>query len=94
LVGTNSGTVHACYCTGDISVGETAVGTLIDSGEDKSVGCYIASEITSFTDAALKNKVEQLNVALSNYYSHEFNHTRYQFTHVSANYPTVIVANR
>lgn len=94
LVGINSGTVHACYCTGDITNDGTTGVKLIGSGDDKAVGCYIANDITSFTDASLKSKVDELNTALSNHYSHEFNHTRYQFTHVSANYPTVIVANR
>lgn len=93
LVGTNTGTVHACYCTGDITNDGTTGVKLIGSGDDKAVGCYIANDITSFTDASLKSKVDELNTALSNYYSPKFNHTRYQFAHVPANYPTVIVTN-
>lgn len=86
LVGTNTGTVHACYCTGDIIGGSD---NLIGSGEGEVVGCYIAREITSFTDDALNSKVKELNGALTEWYSADFKHTKYQFSHVPANYPVV-----
>lgn len=83
LVGTNSGTIHACYYTGSNDV------PLVGSGA--TVGCYVAKDITSFHEA--ETKVGELNLELDDWYNKDENKSKYKsqfkFVHSPGNYPTV-----
>lgn len=84
LVGTNSGTIHACYYTGSNDV------PLVGSGT-AGVGCYVAKDITSFHEA--ETKVGELNLELDDWYNKDENKSKYKsqfkFVHSPGNYPTV-----
>ena len=81
LVGTNSGSIHACYYTGSNDV------PLVGSGT--TVGCYVAKEITSFHDA--ESKVSNLNDTLDKWYKENKDKykSQFEFVHSPGNYPTV-----
>lgn len=83
LVGTNSGTIHACYYTGSNDV------PLVGSGT--TVGCYVAKDITSFHEA--ETKVGELNLELDDWYNIDENKSKYKsqfkFVHSPSSYPTV-----
>jgi hypothetical protein len=101
LVGTNTGTIHASYYTG--------TGNLVGANSDGDktgniVGCYQASDITSFTKEFLTNFIDGtdgenptngLNDDLNAFYSNESNskkfRTKFNYTFTPGNYPTVFV---
>ena len=103
LVGTNTGTIHACYYTGTGNL----VGTNTDGNKTGTlVGCYQASDITSFTKEFLTNFIDGtdgenptngLNDDLNAFYSNESNSSKFRikfnYTFTPGNYPTVIVKN-
>ena len=90
LVGTNSstGTIHACYYTGE--------GNLIGTDSGTTKGCYQANQLTSLTNSALSTLVTTLNTNLTTWYSDISNSgkfkSKFQFTYTIGNYPTVQVA--
>ena len=87
LVGINSGTVHACYYTG--------AGNLVGTNTGYTIGCYQANDITSFTNSSLTTFVNNLNSILNEWYKENFfKGTKFNYTFIPGNYPTVIVANR
>jgi hypothetical protein len=87
LVGTNTGTVHACYYTGP--------GNLVGTNTGYTIGCYQANDITSFTNSSLTTFVNNLNSILNEWYKeNSFKGTKFNYTFTPGNYPTVIVANR
>lgn len=89
LVGTNSstGTIHACYYTGE--------GNLIGTDSGTTKGCYQANQLTSLTNSALSTLVTTLNTNLTTWYSDTSNSgkfkTKFQYTYTIGNYPTVEV---
>ena len=101
LVGTNTGTIHASYYTGAGNL----VGTNTDGDKTGNiVGCYQASDITSFTKEFLTNFIDGtdgenptngLNDDLNAFYSNESNskkfRTKFNYTFTPGNYPTVII---
>lgn len=101
LVGTNTGTIHASYYTGAGNL----VGTNNDGDKTGTiVGCYQASDITSFTKEFLTNFIDGtdgenptngLNDDLNAFYSNESNskifRTKFNYTFTPGNYPTVII---
>ena len=101
LVGTNTGTIHASYYTGAGNL----VGTNSDGDKTGTiVGCYQASDITSFTKEFLTNFIDGtdgenptngLNDDLNAFYSNESNskkfRTQFNYTFTPGNYPTVKV---
>ena len=101
LVGTNTGTIHASYYTGAGNL----VGTNSDGDKTGNiVGCYQASDITSFTKEFLTNFIDGtdgenptngLNDDLNAFYSNESNskkfRTKFNYTFTPGNYPTVII---
>jgi hypothetical protein len=84
LVGTNDGIVYACYHTG-LSNGNRLIGQ--DHGN--TIGCYQASDITSFDEALLKSLVATLNTFLTTWYASHPNLTEFTFVYSPASYPTV-----
>ena len=86
LVGTNSGTIHACYYTGSNDV--PLVGTNSEGGI--VVGCYVANEIPS-SFHGVENKVTQLNKDLEKWYNENTGKykSQFKFVHSPGNYPTV-----
>lgn len=87
LVGINSGTVHACYYTG--------AGNLVGTNTGYTIGCYQANDITSFTNSSLTTFVNNMNSILNEWYKvNSFKGTKFNYTFIPGNYPTVIVANR
>jgi YD repeat-containing protein len=90
LVGTNSstGTIHACYYTGE--------GNLIGTDSGTTKGCYQANQLTSLTNSALSTLVTTFNTNLTTWYSDTSNSgkfkSKFQFTYTIGNYPTVQVA--
>jgi hypothetical protein len=84
LVGTNDGIVYACYHTG-LSNGNRLIGQ--DHGN--TIGCYQASDITSFDEALLKSLVATLNTSLTTWYASHPNLTEFTFVYSPASYPTV-----
>lgn len=86
LVGTNSGSIYACYYTG--------AGDLVGTSTGEIIGCYQASQITSFTNTVLSTLTATLNSALSTWYGNNSGKfkTKFQFTYAIGNYPTVQVA--
>jgi hypothetical protein len=101
LVGTNTGTIHASYYTGAGNL----VGTNSDGDKTGTiVGCYQASDITSFTKEFLTNFIDGtdgenptngLNDDLNAFYSNESNskkfRTKFNYTFTPGSYPTVKV---
>ena len=101
LVGTNTGTIHASYYTGAGNL----VGTNNDGDKTGTiVGCYQASDITSFTKEFLTNFIDGtdgenptngLNDDLNAFYSNESNskkfRTKFNYTFTPGSYPTVII---
>ena len=101
LVGTNTGTIHASYYTGAGNL----VGTNSDGDKTGNiVGCYQASDITSFTKEFLTNFIDGtdgenptngLNDDLNAFYNNESNskkfRTKFNYTFTPGNYPTVII---
>lgn len=86
LVGTNSGSIHACYYTGSNDV--SLVGTNSEGGI--VVGCYVANEIpSSFHE--VESKVTQLNKDLEKWYNENTGKykSQFKFVHSPGNYPTV-----
>jgi hypothetical protein len=89
LVGTNTGTIHASYYTGAGNL----VGTNSDGDKTGNiVGCYQASDITSFTNSTLTTFVSNLNSSLNKWYDdNSFKRTQFNYTFTPGNYPTVII---
>lgn len=101
LVGTNTGIIHASYYTGAGNL----VGTNSDGDKTGNiVGCYQASDITSFTKEFLTNFIDGtdgenptngLNDDLNAFYSNGSNsskfRTKFNYTFTPGNYPTVKV---
>lgn len=89
LVGTNTGTIHASYYTGAGNL----VGTNSDGDKTGTiVGCYQASDITSFTNSTLTTFVSNLNSSLKKWYDdNSFKRTQFNYTFTPGNYPTVFV---
>lgn len=89
LVGTNTGTIHASYYTGAGNL----VGTNSDGDKTGTiVGCYQASDITSFTNSTLTTFVSNLNSSLDKWYDdNSFKRTQFNYTFTPGNYPTVFV---
>ena len=89
LVGTNTGTIHACYYTGAGNL----VGTNSDGDKTGNiVGCYQASDITSFTNSTLTTFVSNLNSSLYKWYDdNSFKRTQFNYAFTPGNYPTVFV---
>ena len=102
LVGTNAstGVIHACYYTGTGAL----VGNQTAENHGTIVGCYQASDITSFTKEFLTNFIDGtdgenptngLNDDLNAFYSNESNskkfRTKFNYTFTPGNYPTVII---
>ena len=89
LVGTNTGTIHASYYTGAGNL----VGTNNDGDKTGTiVGCYQASDITSFTNSTLTTFVSNLNSSLNKWYDdNSFKRTQFNYTFTPGNYPTVVV---
>lgn len=89
LVGTNTGTIHVSYYTGAGNL----VGTNNDGDKTGTiVGCYQASDITSFTNSTLTTFVSNLNSSLNKWYKdNSFEGTQFNYTFTPGNYPTVFV---
>ena len=89
LVGTNTGTIHASYYTGAGNL----VGTNTDGDKTGNiVGCYQASDITSFTNSTLTTFVSNLNSSLNKWYKdNSFEGTQFNYTFTPGSYPTVII---
>ncbi len=90
LVGTNAstGVIHACYYTGTGNL----VGNQTAENHGTIVGCYQASDITSFTNSTLTTFVSNLNSSLSKWYKdNSFEGTQFNYTFTPGNYPTVII---
>ena len=102
LVGTNdsTGVIHASYYTGTGAL----VGNQTAENHGTIVGCYQASDITSFTKEFLTNFIDGtdgenptngLNDDLNAFYSNESNskkfRTKFNYTFTPGNYPTVII---
>lgn len=90
LVGTNAstGVIHACYYTGTGNL----VGNQIAENHGTIVGCYQASDITSFTNSTLTTFVSNLNSSLNKWYDdNSFKRTQFNYTVTPGNYPTVFV---
>ena len=102
LVGTNdsTGVIHASYYTGTGAL----VGNQTAENHGTIVGCYQASDITSFTKEFLTNFIDGtdgenptngLNDDLNAFYSNESNskkfRTKFNYTFTPGNYPTVFV---
>lgn len=102
LVGTNAstGVIHACYYTGTGNL----VGNQTAENHGTIVGCYQASDITSFTKEFLTNFIDGtdgenptngLNDDLNAFYSNESNskkfRTKFNYTFTPGNYPAVFV---
>lgn len=87
LVGSSTGTIHACYYTGE--------GNLIGTDSGTTIGCYQANQLTSLTNSALSTLVSTLNTNLTTWYSDTSNSgkfkTKFQYTYTIGNYPTVEV---
>lgn len=89
LVGTNTGTIHASYYTGTGNL----VGNQIAENHGTIVGCYQASDITSFTNKYLEEYVGTLNGDLATWYTGNSDkyRTKFSYTFTPGNYPTVII---
>ena len=91
LVGTNAstGVIHACYYTGAGNL----VGNQTAENHGTIVGCYQASNITSFTNKYLEEYVGKLNSDLATWYSGDTAkyRTKFSYTFTPGNYPTVKV---
>jgi hypothetical protein len=102
LVGTNdsTGVIHASYYTGTGAL----IGNQTAENHGTIVGCYQASDITSFTKEFLTNFIDGtdgenptngLNDDLNAFYSNESNskkfRTKFNYTFTPGNYPTVFV---
>lgn len=87
LVGSSTGTIHACYYTGE--------GNLIGTDSGTTIGCYQANQLTSLTNSALSTLISTLNTNLTTWYSDTSNSgkfkTKFQYTYTIGNYPTVEV---
>ena len=87
LVGSSTGTIHACYYTGE--------GNLIGTDSGTTIGCYQANQLTSLTNSALSTLVSTINTNLTTWYSDTSNSgkfkTKFQYTYTIGNYPTVEV---
>ena len=83
LVGKNNGTVYACYHTGAAN-GAKLVGT--NNSEDKTVGCYVASDYSAITS----NDVKDLNEKLIELYTNNTTLTQYEYVYSAGSYPTVV----
>ena len=87
LVGSSTGTIHACYYTGE--------GNLIGTDSGTTIGCYQANQLTSLTNSTLSTLVSTLNTNLTTWYSDTSNSgkfkTKFQYTYTIGNYPTVEV---
>ena len=87
LVGSSTGTIHACYYTGE--------GNLIGTDSGTTIGCYQANQLTSLTNSALSTLVSTLNTNLTTWYGDTSNSgkfkTKFQYTYTIGNYPTVEV---
>ena len=83
LVGTNNGTVYACYHTGAAN-GAQLVGT--NNAEDKTIGCYVASDYSAITSA----RVDELNTELNAFYVTNNTFTQYELVYSAGSYPTVV----
>ena len=90
LVGTNAstGVIHACYYTGTGNL----VGNQTAENHGTIVGCYQASDITSFTNSTLTTFVSNLNSSLNKWYDdNSFKRTQFNYAFTPGNYPTVFV---
>ena len=91
LVGTNAstGVIHACYYTGTGNF----VGNQTAENHGTIVGCYQASDITSFTNKYLEEYVGTLNGDLATWYTGNSDkyRTKFSYTFTPGNYPTVII---
>ena len=89
LVGTNTGTIHASYYTGTGAL----VGNQTAENHGTIVGCYQASDITSFTNKYLEEYVGKLNGDLATWYTGNSDkyRTKFSYTFTPGNYPTVKV---
>lgn len=87
LVGSSTGTIHACYYTGE--------GNLIGTDSGTTIGCYQANQLTSLTNSTLSTLVSTLNTNLTTWYGDTSNSgkfkTKFQYTYTIGNYPTVEV---
>ena len=87
LVGSSTGTIHACYYIGE--------GNLIGTDSGTTIGCYQANQLTSLTNSALSTLVSTLNTNLTTWYGDTSNSgkfkTKFQYTYTIGNYPTVEV---
>lgn len=83
LVGTNTGSIYACYHTGTTQL----VGT---TSADGVIGCYTASDITSLSSDYMKGIVESLNAKLTTWYKDHLGFTQYQYVYTVGSYPTVV----
>lgn len=87
LVGSSTGTIHACYYTGE--------GNLIGTDSGTTIGCYQANQLTSLTNSALSTLVSTLNTNITTWYGDTSNSgkfkTKFQYTYTIGNYPTVEV---
>lgn len=87
LVGSSTGTIHACYYTGE--------GNLIGTDSGTTIGCYHANQLKSLTNSALSTLVSTLNTNLTTWYGDTSNSgkfkTKFQYTYTIGNYPTVEV---
>ena len=87
LVGSSTGTIHACYYTGE--------GNLIGTDSGTTIGCYQANQLTSLTNSALSTLVSTLNTNLTTWYGDTSNSgkfkTKFLYTYTIGNYPTVEV---
>lgn len=82
MVGTNNGTIYACFHTGAAD-GVKLVGT---NGENaKTVGCYVASEYS----AIMSTQVDNLNNDLKALYEANTALTQYEYVYSPGNYPTL-----
>ena len=79
LIGTNTGTIHACYYTGD-------TGNLVGTNSGTTVGCYDANNLKT---------ADALNEELKTWYgtSGSKYRTKFKYTATPGNLPTVVVSN-
>ena len=82
LVGTNNGTIYACSHTGAANDAKL-VGT--NNAQDKTIGCYVASDYSAITSAIVDN----MNKDLNGLYEVNTTLTQYEYVYSAGSYPTV-----
>jgi hypothetical protein len=82
LVGTNNGTIYACYYTGTTRA-VSIVGS--NNTDGKTVGCYVANDYSIITN----KDVDTLNNELETLYKQNSNLTPYEYVYSVGTFPIV-----